>query len=338
MIKLIDLLEGKDDWDHQRALDQTGFWGKRGAGAIFLAKKTGRLLIAHRSKHVEQPGTWGTWGGAIDLDETPKDAVEREVREESGYNGRFKLVPLYVFKSGTFQYHNFLVMVDEEFTPRLDWENQGYEWVEYGNWPEPMHFGLKELIQHSGNEIKKYVDMSDQDKELFMESPADVPPPPAIVQKAETFSPDFINFVKNIENANRVGYQNGKWYPHKSYEGGLPTIAWGHKIKSTNEVRQLMKGLTDSQAEKLLRDDLEIARKEVDNYMKSLGVNIPLSQKQLEMLTEFAFNLGSLKKFPKFTRAVLNQDWETAEKESLRYSKGQPLTRRNELFRKRYFK
>ena len=163
-------------------------------------------------------------------------------------------------------------------------------------------------------------------------------PPPAIQQQAEVFSQDFIDFIKNIENATKTGYKNGKWYPHPSYEGGLPTIAWGHKIKNSSEERAFSKGISDADADRLLKADLAIAKKRVDDYMKKLGVNIPLSQKQAEMLIEFAFNLGGLEKFPKFTKAVLNQDWKTAEKESIRYSKGTPLERRNTLFKQRYFK
>ena len=52
-----------NETEHRRALNQTGFWGRQGAGCVFLAQDTGRLCLAHRSSAVEQPGTWGTWGG-----------------------------------------------------------------------------------------------------------------------------------------------------------------------------------------------------------------------------------------------------------------------------------
>ena len=42
-----------DDWTHADALARTGFWGAYGgAGSIFLACDTGRLLLARRSHHV----------------------------------------------------------------------------------------------------------------------------------------------------------------------------------------------------------------------------------------------------------------------------------------------
>ena len=70
-----------------------------------------------------------------------------------------KLLPMYVFKhSSGFVYHNFLALVDSEFTPKLDWESQGYAWVEYGDWPTPLHPGLKLLLADTAsiNLLQKY--------------------------------------------------------------------------------------------------------------------------------------------------------------------------------------
>lgn len=141
----------EDEREHGEALEKTGFWGKAGAGCLILAKDTGRLLIAHRSRHVEQPLTWGTWGGAIDSGEDPAEAARREVSEEAGYNGSIiGIKPLFVFKSGTFRYYNFLVIVENEFKPELNWESCGYQWCSYGdwaNWPRPLHFGLVAVLK-----------------------------------------------------------------------------------------------------------------------------------------------------------------------------------------------
>lgn len=136
----------ENDADHQVALEKTGFWGSQGAGCVIMARDTRRFLIPHRSMHVEQSGTWGTWGGAIDANESPASAAKREVEEESGYKGHIELVPLYIFVKGTFRYSNFLAIVDKEFAPKLDWETQGYKWVKFGEWPHPLHFGFKAIL------------------------------------------------------------------------------------------------------------------------------------------------------------------------------------------------
>jgi len=146
----------RDDQDHGEALRQTGFWGRRGAGCIIIAKDTGRILLPFRSKrpppgrttgHVEQPHTWGTWGGAIDRGENPIEAAQREVQEEAGYRGPVQMIPLYVFKRGEFHYYNFLAVVQNEFEPVLDWETETSTWVYPGEWPQPLHFGLAALLK-----------------------------------------------------------------------------------------------------------------------------------------------------------------------------------------------
>jgi 8-oxo-dGTP pyrophosphatase MutT (NUDIX family) len=146
-MRLEDLFEDEHpDDEHFDALHRTGFFGAAGAGCIFFARSTGRILIAHRSQAVEQPGTWGGWGGAINRGEDPEQAVRREVGEETGYHGHYDLIPLYVFKKDTFRYYNYMIEVEEEFRPVLDWETQGYEWCEWGDWPQPLHFGLIALL------------------------------------------------------------------------------------------------------------------------------------------------------------------------------------------------
>lgn len=140
----------ENDEEHRAQLQKTGFWGAQAAGCIFLARDTGRYLIAHRSPHVQEPNTWGTWGGAIDAGEDPEQAVRREVQEEAGYHGKLLLKHLWTFKHPSgFQYHSYLAIVETEFAPRLDWETQGYAWVEKGRWPRPLHPGLAALLKNA---------------------------------------------------------------------------------------------------------------------------------------------------------------------------------------------
>ena len=54
------------------------------------------------------------------------------------------------------------------------------------------------------------------------------------------FSGEFVNFVKNLENAGNTGYDRKKrlWFPHPSPEGKMPTIGYGHKIKNNAELEE----------------------------------------------------------------------------------------------------
>ena len=66
--------------------------------------------------------------------------------------------------------------------------------------------------------------------------------------------------LKGYENskANPNGGWNkasGKWFPHRSLEGGSDTIAYGHKIQSGED---FSKGLTDQEAIDLLKKDIAV--------------------------------------------------------------------------------
>ena len=157
--------EGNDDAQHKRDLEQTGFWGKQGAGILFVSKKQKTILFNYRSRHVEQPGTWGVWGGAIDSRENPVDAAIREASEESGQNvSKSQIVPAYVFhdKTSGFKYHNFFAVFDSEFTLNIPsehaWETQGWGWFGLDDLPSPLQFGAKALLQdHNSRMILKHI-------------------------------------------------------------------------------------------------------------------------------------------------------------------------------------
>jgi len=141
----------------------------------------------------------------------------------------------------------------------------------------------------------------------------------------------FIDYIKRVENASKVGFNKQKnlWFPHKSFEGGSDTIGYGHKIQKGED---FSKGITDSQAEDLLKKDLEKAKAQV--YKELNGQQ--LSKKQLEMFVDFVFNMGTLKKFPKFTAAALKNDTQSMKSQFKRFSGGKELKGRNSAFLQRF--
>ena len=175
----------REDWegtfaqDIEEAEDYTNpsgeaFWGAAGAGILPIAKSTGRILIGLRSRSVNEPHTWGVFGGAIDKGEQPGKAAKREMKEELGYREQVKLLPAYVFSSpgGGFRFSNFIGLIEDEFKPTLDWETETTKWVTYdelvampvmpwaaakrGGSKRELHPGLGALIKNSGALIKKH--------------------------------------------------------------------------------------------------------------------------------------------------------------------------------------
>lgn len=117
---------------------------RRGAGILVLAKDTGRFMALKRSDHVQQSRTWALTGGLMEKGETPAQTAEREFREETEYPGNLlKLTQLATFNSDKLTYYNFIAVVEHEFKPSLDHENEAFEWVDsLDNWPKPAHFGI----------------------------------------------------------------------------------------------------------------------------------------------------------------------------------------------------
>lgn len=121
------------------------YWGSQAAG--LLVKCGDKFLLAKRASWVEEPGTWSFPGGKVDEGEDVKEAALREFMEETGYYGIVKDVRvLNVYRDGSFTYTTFIGYVDEEFKAELDDESSAYGWFEKDEFPKPLHFGLKGIM------------------------------------------------------------------------------------------------------------------------------------------------------------------------------------------------
>jgi 8-oxo-dGTP pyrophosphatase MutT (NUDIX family) len=123
------------------------FWGARGAGVLVYCRKTDRYLLGLRSDEVNEPRTWGIFGGKIDRPtESSKTAALRELREETRYRGPISLNMLHRFDKDGFVFYNYIGYVSNEFKPRLDWENDDARWFKKDEFPTNLHFGLRHLL------------------------------------------------------------------------------------------------------------------------------------------------------------------------------------------------
>ncbi len=146
---------------------------------------------------------------------------------------------------------------------------------------------------------------------------------------------DFISYIARVENSVKAGFKNGKWYPHKSFEGGSDTIAYGHKIQPGENFSS---GITQEQALELLKKDLAVAAdraRQIVNKVYGPSSWERLDSKRKEMLVDFAFN-GVLTKFPNFLQGVVLNLPKQIKAEYKRFSKGRELIDRNNQFAQRY--
>jgi 8-oxo-dGTP pyrophosphatase MutT (NUDIX family) len=138
------------------------FYGDHGTGVLPICTKTKRILLGFRSAEVNEPHTWGVFGGKFDEDDytdfDPEVVALRELQEETGYLGPLQLVPAYIFKTANdkFTYFNYIGIVDEEFKPILDWENEQAKWYTLEEIEIlDLHFGLEDLLKNSEPLIKQ---------------------------------------------------------------------------------------------------------------------------------------------------------------------------------------
>lgn len=114
-----------------------------GCGALIFSKSTNRylFLLRNQKKHA---GHWGLVGGGVEDGESPVQALQREIVEEIGEIQFEKIIPLEKFTSenSNFEYHTYLITVNEEFIPVLNDEHRGYAWTGIDDYPKPLHPGV----------------------------------------------------------------------------------------------------------------------------------------------------------------------------------------------------
>jgi|SRR5210317_2166590 len=126
------------------------------SGALFYALNTKRFLLLHRTQ-TKQNNVWGLVGGKNTVEETPFNALKREINEEVGdVSAIIKHIPLETFVSSDekFNFHTYLIIVKDEFIPTLNDEHDGYSWASFGKWPKPLHQGLRNTLQNKTNITK----------------------------------------------------------------------------------------------------------------------------------------------------------------------------------------
>ena len=114
-----------------------------GCGALIYCKTTKRYLFLLRNQK-KHSGSWGLVGGGVEPGESPIVALYREIQEEIGQIAIQKIIPLEKFTADNtnFEYHTYLLTVNDEFIPQLNGEHRGYAWTLIDDCPKPLHPGV----------------------------------------------------------------------------------------------------------------------------------------------------------------------------------------------------
>lgn len=145
------------------------YWGRAGAGIVFLCPQEGTILLGKRADWVADPGTWGAPGGSVDggwrttpiddpvTEETVfKDTALRETEEECGSLPRgMRFVGRTDFYDEGFTYVTYLV----HLTPAAaaawepttaDGETDEWSWFPLEELPSPIHPKLLPSLRRLG--------------------------------------------------------------------------------------------------------------------------------------------------------------------------------------------
>lgn len=134
---------------------------KIAAGVLPICSKTNRILLCKRGKEQNFPLHWASWGGGFEeeKDETPKDCAKREFREETRYDGKYKISssPINIYKNNFITFYMYVGVFEEEFIPDIISENEasGWGWFSLDELPTPIIDGMIGFFRDNKEKLKK---------------------------------------------------------------------------------------------------------------------------------------------------------------------------------------
>ena len=125
-----------------------------------LAIKDNQILLVKRAGEILESGKWGFPGGFLDQGESLEECTVRELKEETGYEG--KVIELFHINSNPKRPHDngrnnvameFIVEIGKK-SGEPDWEQSDVNWFDINKIdPETLAFDHGKTIEH----LKKYL-------------------------------------------------------------------------------------------------------------------------------------------------------------------------------------
>jgi lysozyme len=131
--------------------------------------------------------------------------------------------------------------------------------------------------------------------------------------------------LKQYENSINKGLDpvTGRYFPHKSIEGGRDTLAYGDKLLegkySPEEMKRIYDyGMSQEEVDAALERNIDKAQSDAQAIMQMKGIK-NLDPIQQEALTEMVFQIGrkGTLGFNKLLEALKRNDYRSAEQEAL---------------------
>ena len=122
-----------------------------------IRRSDGKMLVLKRSsKDDHKPGVWETVGGGMDREETPQEALMREIQEETGLAVRVDMpFNAFSFKKDTGEFKVGITFLCEYLSGEvmLSDEHSEYRWI------DPKEFADLESVPSLHAEIARYVEL-----------------------------------------------------------------------------------------------------------------------------------------------------------------------------------
>jgi len=115
-------------------------------GVLIYCPSTKRVLLVKRSSEFDCPKTWALISGGIEENETPLRSIKREILEELQYDPNKIFYRFIGIESNHNNFYFFQGLVEEEFTPILNHENEEYGWFDKDSLPSPLYPKLDDKI------------------------------------------------------------------------------------------------------------------------------------------------------------------------------------------------
>jgi ADP-ribose pyrophosphatase YjhB (NUDIX family) len=135
---------------------------KIAAGVLPICPSSGRVLLIRRGLHQSHPGKWACFGGGFEEEDgNPRETAKREFKEESFFNGKYKILkkPIDVYNTNHLIFYTYVGVFKDEFIPDIESgeEAMDYGWFYLHQLPEALVPGFQSMIDENMDELTKII-------------------------------------------------------------------------------------------------------------------------------------------------------------------------------------